>query len=195
MPWLSSKSVTVPVAVDTETFFPREQQERESLRKKLNLPMNEPVFVYLGRLSPEKNITEMVNAFREYVLKAKTGLLLIIGNGPELTNLKNQVDTLELDNRVLILPDLSRERISEYLTSSNLFLLTSFHEGLPIAVLEALASGIPVIATDVGDLHKIIKNCITGELVSSVSKFPDAMMRAIGSHEQPGWATQYFRSL
>lgn len=189
MPWLEAKSMIIPTAVDTSSFFPRGRAEREALRRRLGLPLEEPVFIYVGRISREKNVSGLVAEFGKYAAAEKKGILLIMGEGPEINNIRNSVNERELNEKVRILSRLTRQEISDYLALSDLFLSESSLEGLSIACLEALACGVPVVATDVGDLNKIIINGQTGELVTSPSELKQAMMRAVGSTEKFGWAS------
>lgn len=195
MPWLEAKSTTIPPAVDTETFHPRGKSVREALRQELALPFDGPVFAYLGRISPEKNVSGLIDAFTKYWTSEGKGVMLLMGTGPESEDISKRINRLGMESTIRLLSDLERTSISAHLAASDLFLLASFHEGLSIACLEALACGLPVIATHVGDLERIVIKGLTGEIVSSNEDLQAAISRAIGSNGKPGWATEEMREV
>ena len=121
--------------------------------------------------------------------------MLLMGTGPESEDISKRINRLGMESTIRLLSDLERTSISAHLAASDLFLLASFHEGLSIACLEALACGLPVIATHVGDLERIVIKGLTGEIVSSNEDLQAAISRAIGSNGKPGWATEEMREV
>jgi glycosyltransferase involved in cell wall biosynthesis len=90
--------------------------------------------------------------------------LLLVGDGPERSAIETEIARLSLQKSVTLLG--VRSDIPEILAASDVFLLSSNREGLPLAVLEAMAAGVPVVATNVGDLPMIVKDGVTGLLVN-----------------------------
>ena len=103
--------------------------------------------------------------------------ILNIGDGSERKNLEDLVRKLGLERRVKFLGLIPNEKIPEYLAAADCFVLPSLSEGLGIAILEAQACGVPVIASRVGGISDIIKDGKTGILVEP--KNPEAISQAI----------------
>lgn len=91
--------------------------------------------------------------------------LVVIGDGPMRTALEGLAESRRVADRVLFLGDAPRDHVPGYLRQAELFVLNSTYEGLPHTVLEAMAAGIPVIATDVGGTGELVTDGTTGRLV------------------------------
>lgn len=129
--------VVIPNGVDINRFHPQEKDEKASNEQGKGVCIG-----YLGRLSPEKNIINMIKAVK--ALESDDIRLKIAGTGPLYDKLKK----LE-DERIEVLGYV--EDAPSFYRSIDVFLLASKLEAQPIALLEAMASGLPVIASDVGD--------------------------------------------
>ncbi|MBE0516667.1 MAG: glycosyltransferase family 4 protein [Methanophagales archaeon] len=129
--------VVIPNGVDINRFHPAEKEEKASRNKDKSVCIG-----YLGRLSYEKNIINMIKAVR--ALDLDTICLKIAGVGPLYAKVKKMED-----ERIKVLGYV--EDAPSFYRSLDVFLLPSKLEAQPIALLEAMASGLPIIATDVGD--------------------------------------------
>ena len=109
--------------------------------------------VFIGRLSEQKDPELLINAFSE--LKEENTNLLIIGGGEKEERLKKT----KRDN-VLITGSLTRAETLNKLKNADIFVLTSFWEGFPRSILEAMSFGLPVIASDVGGVSEIVDNSV-----------------------------------
>ncbi|MGA3129044.1 MAG: glycosyltransferase, partial [Candidatus Korobacteraceae bacterium] len=136
---------------------------REEARRMLGIPLDGLVAVTVARLSPEKNHSMLLRAFAR-VQKKLDSRLLLVGDGPERSAIETEIARLSLQRSVTLLG--VRSDIPEILAASDVFLLSSTREALPLAVLEAMAAGLPVVATNVGDLPMIVKEGVTGLLVN-----------------------------
>jgi glycosyltransferase involved in cell wall biosynthesis len=136
---------------------------RRVARSMLGLFPDELVAVTVARLSPEKNHSLLLRAFAR-VQKKLNSRLLLVGDGPERSAIETEIARLSLQKSVTLLG--VRSDIPEILAASDVFLLSSTREALPLAVLEAMAAGLPVVATNVGDLPMIVKEGVTGLLVN-----------------------------
>jgi glycosyltransferase involved in cell wall biosynthesis len=92
--------------------------------------------------------------------------LVVVGEGPERPNLEALVQRLKLEDRVHFAGQVGQERVGAYLAACDLFVLNSRYEGLPHVVLEAMAAGLPVVATDVGGIGEVVRPGVNGELIS-----------------------------
>lgn len=150
--------LTIPNGVDTARFRPAEA--KATLRERLNLRGRTVTFV--GRLVPEKGLDCLLRAWSSLDL-APTDVLLLAGDGPERAALENLARQLGIAGRVRFLGKADEpERI---LQASDLFVLPSFTEGMPNSLLEAMATGLPCIATRVGGIPDLIANGQNGLLV------------------------------
>jgi len=148
---------------------------RQEKRHVLGITTHEYVVGYIGRLSEEKGVTylvEAVAALRDAVTPVK---LLIIGEGPERSALEQQIKDSGLQNEVVCAG--FQTDIEAWLPAFDVFVLPSLTEGTPMALLEAMAAGVPVIATAVGGVPKVVTDGIDGLLVSSGS--PGALSEKI----------------
>lgn len=122
---------------------------------------------YVGRLSREKGVVFLLAAFVHDILKNSDVRLVVIGEGDESTSLKQSAKEFGIADRVFFLG--FQKNVEALLPCIDLFVLPSLTEGTPMALLEAMASGIPVIATNVGGVPSIIENGVNGILVNPQS--------------------------
>ena len=108
-------------------------------------PKTVPVIIAIGRLSEQKNFSLLLQSFAK-VLESTKARLIIFGEGPLRSDLENLVKELNLQDAVL-LPGVVANPYN-YLNNADLFVLSSNYEGLPNALVEALACGCPVVSTD-----------------------------------------------
>lgn len=151
---------------------------RGEARRMLGLAPDERVAVIVARLSSEKNHSMLLRAFAQVHDKLKSRLL-IVGDGPQRGAIETEITALGLQEAVTLLG--VRTDIPEILAASNVFLLSSSREALPMAVLEAMAAALPVVATNVGDLSMIVKEGMTGMLANSDDEceFANAIFRLL----------------
>lgn len=135
-----------------------------------NLNVNYPkeseyTIISVGNLNKNKNISLTINAFYFFQLKVLNSRLLIVGIGPELKELRKLVSNLHLDRKVHFLGQLKQKDLANKLKSSNLLVSSSYSETFGVNIIEALAIGIPVIATKSGGPEDIV-NKKNGKLVN-----------------------------
>jgi len=140
--------------------------------------------LYVGRLSNEKGINDLLQAMYEIIKnynKSKI-YLHIVGSGPEEYFLKQKVKELGLDKIVNFHGFIPRgDKLWKIVDSSDIFVLPSYTEGLPRAVFEAMARGVPVVCTKVGGIPEIIKDGINGLLVkpADITGLKNAIIKLI----------------
>jgi len=115
-----------------------------------------------GRLSPEKGHAILIKACQELLQQKKLALILV-GDGPEMENLKALTKSLKVEDQVFL--EGQQDNMGDYYQAIDLFVLPSLSEGLPFVVLEAMAMGKPVLATDVGAISEVIKDGENGWIV------------------------------
>ncbi|MDI6591320.1 MAG: glycosyltransferase family 4 protein [Patescibacteria group bacterium] len=151
----------IPNGINLERFKNiNPQKSREELGLK-----DEFVIMTIARLEKVKGIEYLIKAFNIVKSQIVNCKLLIIGEGSERKNLENLVEKLNLKNKVKFLGQIPNEKIPEYLSVADCFVLPSLKEGFGIAILEAQAAGVPAVATKVGGIPDIIRDEETGILV------------------------------
>lgn len=155
--------------------------EQFSLQKK----SLRPLFMCLGRLKPYKNIDIAIRAFVPVVGAYPDALLAIVGEGESKKKLKKLAKKLNIENNVIFYGRVSERKKARLLASSWVVVQPSMIEGWGITVIEANASGTPVIASDVSGLKDAVVNGETGILVptKNVTAFSSAMLSLINKAE------------
>ena len=140
-------------AVDDQIFFPptpaEKQEQRREYALKKNLSADTQFVLFAGRLHPQKDPVLLVRSFA--ALNNPKYHLLIAGVGELAGEVEAEINSLELSDRITMLGAVERQKLAKLYRLSSAFILTSVYEGLPISVLEALASGTPVITTKAGE--------------------------------------------
>jgi glycosyltransferase involved in cell wall biosynthesis len=122
-----------------------------------------PIIIQVARFYPEKCHADCVKAFSKVHASKANAQLWLVGEGPLRNALEEQVAQQRLGSVVKFLG--LRQDVPQLLAQASIFVLSSEREGLPISLLEAMASGVPVVATAVGEIPKIIKDGSNGFLV------------------------------
>jgi glycosyltransferase involved in cell wall biosynthesis len=152
--------------VDTERFHPNEPSELE-MRKRLNLG-TEVVFLFGSRWAKIKGIDETLKAFQKALSRTKSKIVLVLTGGGERRfedEVRSDIKALGLEGSVKAVGRV-KEMIGYY-HLSDVFLLPSFSEGLPIALLEGMSSGLAPIASSVGGNTEVIRDGVDGLLVNA----------------------------
>ena len=129
----------------------------------LGIPPGAPLIGTVGRLCEVKRHDLLIRAFRQVHARLADARLLLVGDGPWMGRLHELVAGLGLTDRVHFAG--YQPRPERYLQAMDVFALTSQSEGMPLVVLEAWASGVPVVATRVGGLPELVEDGRTGILV------------------------------
>ncbi|MDD2541863.1 MAG: glycosyltransferase, partial [Desulfuromonadaceae bacterium] len=165
--------------VDITKFTPSPARLQAWQSRISQLPGSPLRIVTVGRLDPVKDQATLLHALRfvgtSTSVQQRPVQLWIIGDGPERERLQQVIDQENLNDQAVLLGE--KDNISELLNSTDVFVLSSLAEGIPMTVLEAAAAGLPVIATDVGGLPEIVQKGQSGFLVSPGS--PQAVAAAI----------------
>lgn len=156
------KVFTIPRGVDIEMFQPRDGDKQ--LKSELGIKENDIVVLYVGRLDLVKGIDYLLQAAKEILThhdKAKSIKFLIVGGG----SLRNQYEKLASPFAKNIIFLGYRTDVPQLMNIAHLLVLTSLSEGAANVVMEASASGLPVVATAVGEVPQIVVDGKTGRLI------------------------------
>ena len=135
------------------------------------------VFINVARMSEAKKQILLIEAFKLVNDKYKNTRLHIVGDGKLRKKIEDKIRELGLEEKVILRG--IRKNISKELNNASVFVLSSEYEGLPLSVLEAMASGLPIITTDAGGVIDIVKNNINGIIVqkNNIQALADAMIK------------------
>jgi len=155
----------IPNGVDTNRYVPLSHKAKLSMREKLGLPIDEKLVIFVGRLHPVKGLDTLLYAWQKVSqsIEIDRARLLIVGEGPEEPFLRQLVSQLGLEATTLFLG--RRDNVVKYLQSTDVLVLPSLSEGLPNALLEAMACGLAAVATNVGGSNDVINNLENGVLI------------------------------
>jgi sugar transferase (PEP-CTERM/EpsH1 system associated) len=136
---------------------------RERARRALDLADDRLVLGTIGRLDPVKDHVGLVEAFADVAPTCPSATLLIVGEGPCRAAIAGAVKAHALDARVRLLGE--RHDVPQLLTAFDVYVLSSIAEGISNTILEAMASGLPVLATRTGGNPELVDDDVTGALV------------------------------
>lgn len=137
--------------VNVSKFTRPTNEGRLEQRKKLNLPKDKRIVVYTGTFNKRKNQKFLLEVFAKNSVLGNT-ILLLLGGGPELAGLKKKYGELK---NVIFTGNVTN--VNEYLQASDVYISSSTSEGLPNGVLEAMATGLPVILSDITQHQEIFE--------------------------------------
>lgn len=144
---------------------PISPQQQRSLRQQFGFKPDDFVIGAIGRLDPIKNLPLLINAIAKAKITSKNIKGLLVGDGPEREKLQDITANLMLTDDVIFTG--YREDATEVLQCMDLFTLCSFSEGTSMALLEAMAAGIPAIVTSVGGNPELITEGVNGWIIQS----------------------------
>jgi colanic acid/amylovoran biosynthesis glycosyltransferase len=138
-----------------------------------------------ARLSPEKGLAVAIQAIKLLVDQGYELALRLAGNGPSMEHLMELTRTLGVTSHVHFLGYLTEKGVIRELENCDLFILSSFVEGLPVSAMEAMAIGVPVIATNIAGTSELVEDGKTGLLTrpSDPQVLADAVKKMIGDYE------------
>ena len=152
--WHKLHLIRCGVALDRFTYEPRAE---------LSSP---PKITTVARLDPEKGHLDLIEAVGFLRDRGCQVELDIVGDGPGQADIERLIAERRLSEQVRMLGALPSPKVIERLRSSDMFVLASYMEGIPIAIMEAMAVGVPVVATNVGGTGELVIDGVTGRLVA-----------------------------
>ena len=171
----------VPAGVDVEQFRPGDQA---AARQALNLPVG-PLVLFVGRIEPIKGVDILLRAAAEAEVAQPLTVLIVGGDGanPERRRLEALSRALGIAERVLFRDAVHRADLPAYYQAADICVVPSYYESFGLVAVEALACGIPVIATRVGGLQYTVRDGQSGYLVSwrCAEPFAERMEMLLGN--------------
>ncbi len=149
------------------------------IRKELQIPPHSPIIGSVAVLRPEKALEVLIEAAGIVVSQRADAVVLIVGNGPEDEKLRSLVESLGLEKAVLLIGE--RSDIADLVGTIDIAVCCSDREGSPLSVMEYMAAGKPVVATNVGGLPEMVEDSVNGLLIErrDAKALADAILRLI----------------
>jgi glycosyltransferase involved in cell wall biosynthesis len=184
---LNFKNIRVLYNCVDSSVFGKHDSDADTKRTELGFNKDDSVILNIGRLHLQKGQMFLVEAFNLVYKNNNKCKLLIIGNGPLESVLKNRVKELNLEKNVIFLKN--RQDVPDIMKIADVFVFPSIYEGLPLALVEAMAGGLPVIASKIDVLKEIVDDGIDGILVENNDcvKFAETISGLIGNQELKGY--------
>lgn len=150
---LPDRTVVIPNGVDWRPFL-FDASARNSMRMELGLDGMSVCFVNVGRLTEAKDHSTLIRAFAAHSRLRKQDRLLIVGEGHLRNSLERLVEAEGVSHAVMLLGQ--RKDVGSVLSAGDVYVQSSAWEGMPVALLEAMGSGLPIVATSVGGTAALI---------------------------------------
>lgn len=157
------KIVVIHNGIDVDLFEKKANQEEA--KREFNIDLNAKVIGSVGRLSPQKGYSYLLEAAAKVTEALPEAIFVLVGDGPLKEDLIAYAQKLGLRNKIIFAG--FRTDIARIMSMFDLFVMSSLIEGTPLALLEAMASAKPIVATNVGGIPSLVKNNYNGILVES----------------------------
>ena len=137
--------------------------------------------LFVGRLHPVKGVQYLLGAMKMVHQELPEAKLILVGDGEEREHLENLTDSLGIRGCVEFAGRVPHDRVQDYMNRAEVFVLPSLSEGFPVTILEAMACGLPVVATRVGGLPDVIEDGVNGYLVKAKepSEIAEALLKLL----------------
>ena len=193
---LGEQKLSIPIeavsnGVDLTAFKPGRVDE--SIYKKYNIPDDVKIVLYVGRVDPEKKVGTVMRAFADFIYRCKSNnldrlsktLFVIVGDGVDRSRLQEEAKTIGVAENVRFLGRVTGPDLAELYKLGSVFVTASEIETQGIVLIEAAASGLPLIAVDAGAVAEVCKNGENGYLIKpgDVASMTGAIYRILTDRE------------
>jgi len=121
--------------------------------------------LYVGRLSAAKGLPILLESLAALKSSHPEIILTVVGDGEDRAELEQMTARLELNNNVKFVGYKSQAEVREYMQETDVFVLPSFAEGVPVSLMEAMAAGVPVVTTQIAGVSELVENGVSGYIV------------------------------
>ncbi|MEA1940225.1 MAG: glycosyltransferase [Candidatus Caldatribacteriota bacterium] len=182
---IKNRIEVIPNAIKIDSFREKNKSKCQEIKKKYHLEEDEKIILFVGRTSTEKSIDKIITALSMVMKRGiKKVKLLIVGDGPNLDELKHLVQSLKIEDDVIFTGAVDYKEVQYYYKIAYLFTIASTTESFGIVNIEALASGVPVLAVSAPGAVDILTHGVDGLLTDNdVDKFSEAMEKIIREPE------------
>ena len=175
----------VPTGIDVEKFYQEKNNQKKALevRRSLGIKDDEFVILFVGRMGNEKSVDFLIENHKAILKENKKARLLLIGDGPDIDNLKEITKKNKLEDSVIFAGRVPWENISLYYQIPDVFTTASKTETQGLTVLEAMAASLPVVALDDDAFREVVTNDYNGFLFKDKKGYVDAITKIMKDPE------------
>lgn len=169
----------VPTGIDVEKFYQEKNNQKKALeiRRSLGIKDDEFVILFVGRMGNEKSVDFLIENHKSILKENKKARLLLIGDGPDIDNLKEITKKNKLEDSVIFAGRVPWENISLYYQIPNVFTTASKTETQGLTVLEAMAASLPVVALDDDAFREVVTDDYNGFLFKDKKGYVEAITK------------------
>jgi len=179
------KCFNLPDGVDIQTIE-KYTANPKITRADIGLKPTDFVLINVNRLAPNKGVNYLIDALNILKKSIKDIKLIIIGTGSEESKILKQIENYGLKDIILHFKNVDDETLYNYYSLADIFVCPTLYEGLPIVILEAMACGLPIVATNTAENPQVVKDKINGVLVpvASSSGIADGVLKLYENNQQ-----------
>ena len=186
----------VPCGVNFERFKP---QDKIFARRKLALPVDAPIILYVGRFAPIKGLDRLFESFRQMTHPLNAVLVMVGGDGERSfmwQHLTEKAKALHIQDRLILAGRVDQKILPLYYSAADVLAVPSYYESFGLCALEALACGTSVVTTSVGAMEEIVKDNVTGYVAtdSDPRHFSNLFEAVLAKQRQNGLSPSKIRS-
>lgn len=168
--------VVIPTGIETERFAPErctDEQVRE-IHMRLGIKPNDKVLINIGRVEKEKNLDELINGLRDYLISHKNVKLLIVGDGTARGDLELLAESLGIGKQIIFAGQCPWDEVNRYYRAGDVFVAASLSETQGLTYVEAMASGLPVVAKRDRCLENVLREGENGFMFDDAASLVSA---------------------
>ncbi len=184
----------VPTGVDIEVFRRFDRSDGYAMRDKLGISREAPLLLLVSRLASEKNVPLAIEALSRLRQRLPGAQLLLVGSGPMLHQLKEQVRTANLSDAVHFVGSVEHAEIPLFYAAADVFVFPSVTETQGLVLAEAFASGMPVVALDNPQTRDVFGEHLGGEIVQDAESMAHAAFELISNPERRAMAVTHAKT-
>lgn len=163
----------IPTGIEVERFY-KERFDKSKilkLKKDLGISYRDKVLLFVGRLGKEKSVDFLIDCHEKIIGKHKNAKLLIVGDGPEMSDFIDQVKALKIEDNVIFAGKVAWEDIPLYYQLSDIFVTASITETQGLTVIEAMAASMPVVCIDDDSFKIAVVDDLNGRFFKSKKEY------------------------
>jgi 1,2-diacylglycerol 3-alpha-glucosyltransferase len=180
---VGNRIAVIPTGIDLDKFAPTRYSSAEitAVKAEYGLADADKVLLYIGRMSKEKNLVEMLQGLMEYLPRHPAVTFLLVGDGPDRKNLQALTHSLGMERQVIFAGEKPWDQIGLYYQLGDVFISASQSETQGLTFIEALAAGLPLIARADPCLDHVLDDGVNGFVFADKSGFLSALEAALSS--------------
>ncbi len=176
----------IPSGIDLRRFKESEEliQQRLHIREKYGITNQDTLFIFIGRISGEKDILVVLNGFKELVKSQPDCYFMIVGGGPELENYRQWIIENKLDKHIFTTGMVVNTDIAGYYHAGDIFVSASLSETQGLTFMEAMACGLPLLASDKKILEELLIEGKSGYYFDGSAEFVEKAHKILSSSDE-----------